>query len=102
MSVSLSRIDGHALLERDSRMLRAGPFEGEADRVDRELVEELEQLVGDEIDRLDQEVPAAHRRVEHLEVEEPLDQVLVGGVGLLDGESLDRLLVLRRRQPCGG
>ena len=33
---------------------------------------------------LDQEVAAAHGRVEHLEIEEPLDQVFVGMVGLLD------------------
>ena len=66
-------------------MLVPGAVQGEVHRVDRELVEELEQVVGDEIDGFDQEVAAAHRRVEHPQVEELLHQVLVGVVGLQPG-----------------
>ena len=66
-------------------MLVPGAVQGEVHRVDRELVQELEQVVGDEIDGLDQEVAAAHRRVEHPQVEEPFHQVLVGVVGLQPG-----------------
>ncbi len=48
-------------------------------------VEKLEQVVSDEIDGLDQEVAAAHRRVEHPQLKEAVHQVFVGVVGLQAG-----------------
>ena len=102
MSVSLSRIDGHALLaerfqdaERVRSRAKLTGLIGKAFR-------NLSSSVGDEVDRLDQEVTAPHRRVEHLQVEEALDQILVGVERLLEGETPDRLLVLRRRRPGAG
>ena len=68
-SVSLSGSTRHALFAQGFEDVAAGPFEHERDRVDRKLVEERQHPVGDEIDRLDQEMPAAHGRVERAEVE---------------------------------
>src|SRR2546427_411745 len=52
----LFRVQRHALLLKRLLDLLPSLFESEIHRVDRELIEELKQVVGDEIDGLDQEV----------------------------------------------
>ena len=51
------------------------------------MVEEVQQLVGDDINGFDQEVRGPGGRVQHLHVEDPLDQVGVLGIGLVGGEA---------------
>src|SRR5262245_9584964 len=60
----LVRIDRDALNAERFQNALPRDIEREVHRIDRELIEELEQSIGDEIDRLDEEVTAAHCRVE--------------------------------------
>src|SRR4029077_5405854 len=60
----LGRIDGDTLLAEGFKDALPGALQGEGDRIDGELVEELEQAVGDEIHDRHQKVAAAHCRVE--------------------------------------
>ena len=46
------------------------------DRIPWKGVEKGEGLVGYIIDRLDQKVPRAHRWIEHLDIEEVIDQLV--------------------------
>src|SRR5688572_18491324 len=58
------RFDGDALLAQCFENVPSRPVEHERYRVDREVVEERQEPVGDKIDCLDQKVTTPHRRVE--------------------------------------
>ena len=65
----------------DSRMLGTGAVQGESDRIDWELVKEVQQAVGHQNDHFDQEVAAPHCRIENLEIEQSTDQVIMDRIG---------------------
>ena len=73
---SLARIARGGRASRRGSASRVGRAEPGEDRASGEAFQEGDDALGDEIDGFDQEVAAAHRRIEHPEVEERIDQVV--------------------------